>query len=179
MCHTIKTYSGKHIDLLEPQKSDISIIDIAHGLSKICRFSGQCNQFYSVAQHSVAVAARLPEELKLWGLLHDASEAYLGDVTRPLKRLLTEYQYLEKKMMAVIAARFSLTLPEPAKVKEVDVLTLKVEQTCFWGNARNSIRPWTWDQALEEFINRYNWYEKERIMRVREREKVQELLPPS
>jgi len=84
----VSTKSGRRVALLNPSPSQIVIGDIAHGLAHQCRFNGQTSKFYSVAQHSVLVASILPRELRLAGLLHDASETYLGDVVQPLKELL-------------------------------------------------------------------------------------------
>lgn len=87
---SITTRSGRQINLLNPQYSQINIGDIAHGLAYQCRFNGQTSRFYSIAQHSLMVASRLPNHLKMSGLLHDAAEAYVGDVVQPLIVLLTE-----------------------------------------------------------------------------------------
>lgn len=96
----IQTYTGKAFDLLDPQPEQVDILDIAHALSNICRFTGHCRAFYSVAQHSCLVARIVvdlwrrehgydcPEEVALVALLHDAPEAYIGDVSTPLKRAI-------------------------------------------------------------------------------------------
>lgn len=81
-----QTYTGKRFYPIDPKPEDVEIYDIAHSLSLLCRFNGHCRSFYSVAQHSVLVADKLPDELKLFGLLHDAHEAYTGDFISPLKR---------------------------------------------------------------------------------------------
>ena len=82
------TVSGKIIDLNHPTEDMIDIKDIAAALSKICRFGGQINQFYSVAQHCVLVAAMAPAIIKKEALMHDAAEAYLLDIPKPLKHQL-------------------------------------------------------------------------------------------
>ena len=87
----ISTRSGRRLYLQNPNAGQIHIDDIAHGLAHQCRFNGQTNKFYSVAQHSVMVASILPPELRLAGLLHDAAEAYLGDSVQPLKELLPDF----------------------------------------------------------------------------------------
>jgi len=87
----ILTYTGKHVDLAAPNPVMIDPRDISHALSHQCRFNGHCREFYSVAQHSVLVAYLLPPELKLAGLLHDAPEAFLGDVVQPLKALMKHH----------------------------------------------------------------------------------------
>ena len=80
----MSTYTGKKFFPFDPRPEQICIEDIAHGLSMLCRFSGQCPYFYSVAEHSIYVVHCLPDNLQLEGLLHDASEAYLADLPRPV-----------------------------------------------------------------------------------------------
>jgi len=81
----ITTYTGKKFHYLDPQPDEIDITDIAHALSLTCRFSGHCKEFYSVAEHSIRVADAVPMELRLQALLHDAAEAYITDIPRPIK----------------------------------------------------------------------------------------------
>ncbi len=93
-----RLHSGHDIDPLNVKPADITIEDIAHGLSMTCRFAGQCRLYYSVAQHSVLVSTLVPESMALWGLLHDASEAYLGDIYGPLKQYLPNYLAIENHL---------------------------------------------------------------------------------
>lgn len=121
--HTIRTVSGRTVPLGAPTPGDIEIGDIAHGLSHICRFAGQTKVFYSVAQHSVHVSRIVPIEYARWGLLHDAAEAYLGDVPAPVKAVagMEGYMDLEEELMAAVAARFGLPPPPmPECVFEAD-----------------------------------------------------------
>ena len=119
---SIRTFTGRRFDILEPRALDVNIKDIAHALSLLCRFTGHVNQFYSVAQHSLIVSSKMPREFRLWGLLHDASEAYVADLSRPLKHApeMSRYRTAEKNVLREICRRFSLKLPEPPEVKEVD-----------------------------------------------------------
>ena len=96
----IQTVSGKKFPLLTPDTEAIDIQDIAHALSMICRFNGHCISFYSVAEHSVHVSRLVAPNLALWGLLHDAAEAYLGDVPTPLKGHLGGFRDREKTLLA-------------------------------------------------------------------------------
>lgn len=96
----INTFSGIEFDLLNPNPNDIDIEDIAHELSMLCRFNGHCKEFYSVAEHSVYVSYEIDEEFALIGLLHDAAEAYLGDVPTPLKKLLPEFKRADNQLFA-------------------------------------------------------------------------------
>jgi uncharacterized protein len=106
----INTYTGRKFYPLDPHIDDIDIADIAHALSLQCRFTGHIKYFYSVAQHSLLVASKCPPELALEGLLHDASEAYLVDLARPVKHQpeLEAYRDAEARLEQVIAAKFGL-----------------------------------------------------------------------
>lgn len=122
------TYTGRQFWVEDPRPEDVDITDIAHALSMQCRFNGHCRTFYSVAQHSCIVASILPDELKLWGLLHDAAEAYVGDMVRPLKRGMPAFGEAEAKVMAAICERFGLDQEEPAEVKAADNVVLMTEK---------------------------------------------------
>jgi hypothetical protein len=99
---SITTLSGKFFDILKPEEYEYDIEEIATALSNLCRYTGHVNTFYSVAEHSVLVSRIVPERLALAGLLHDASEAYLGDVSSPLKKLLPEYKRIEDRVQRAI-----------------------------------------------------------------------------
>ena len=110
----IITYAGIWINPLEPKKEDIDIRDIAHALSLVCRGNGHVKYFYSVAQHSIscymeAKARGYSKKVQLACLLHDASEAYLSDITRPVKRKLTEYQVIEQRLQNLIWEKYFQT----------------------------------------------------------------------
>lgn len=118
--------SGRLVDLAHPRPDDVDLDDIAHGLAHLCRFDGQCEHFYSVAQHSVLVS-RLCEMHADWALFHDAHEAYLGDVSSPLKALLgPEYRRLSEKWDIAIAARFGLRRAMKS-VKRADTIAMLAE----------------------------------------------------
>jgi hypothetical protein len=119
---------GGTFDLLDPDPADISISDIANALSNICRYNGHVPHFYSVADHSVRVmhlvAERSPEEpsrpLLMAALLHDAAEAYIGDVIRPLKRYLDFIQETDEKITKIIFEKYGALYPIPKIVEEAD-----------------------------------------------------------
>ena len=116
MSDWIQTFSGRRFWPLEPDPKDVCIEDIAHSLSMLCRYNGHCRKFYSVAEHSLhvqSIMARTPlgkwdRGLQLAALLHDASEAYLADVPRPVKPYLIGYEKAEAQVMAVIHQAFGL-----------------------------------------------------------------------
>ncbi len=124
----IHTFSGIAFNLLDPQPEMFLIDDIAHSLSLINRFNGAALFPYSVAQHSLYVAKLLPQELKLQGLLHDAAEAYIGDMVSPLKIVMTQYKIIEARIQVVLADLFGLAYPEPHEVKQKDLAMLSAER---------------------------------------------------
>jgi len=131
----IRTQSGKKIDLLNPKADDISIDDIAHGLAKACRYAGQIKEFYSVARHSILVSRFISYPWKLHGLLHDASESYLGDIVKHLKEFLPDYRAIECKVQGSIYARFGLSWPIEEELKHWDREVLKAEYHYLYGEA--------------------------------------------
>jgi hypothetical protein len=136
----MQTFTGRQFWPLDPRVEEIDIRDIAHALSLLCRFGGHVERFYSVAEHSIHVATALPKELQLWGLLHDATEAYLVDVPRPIKPFLKGYAEAEARLMRVIGLRYQLPAEMPKEVKDADNRILINE--C---NALMSAPPAPWD----------------------------------
>ena len=124
----ISTYLGNRFYLLDPRIDDVAVEDIAHGLAYQCRFNGQTRTFYSVAQHSIIVAALVPEEQRLAALLHDAAEAYLGDMVKPLKLLLPEFSAIEDQVSAIIATKFGLPGFAFPEIKRADLIALATEK---------------------------------------------------
>jgi len=125
---TIQLASGRYFDLQRPSRIAITIRDIAHALSMLCRFNGHCSSFYSVAQHSVYVSQIVPVEYGLSALLHDAAEAFLGDVTSPLKKLLPDYSALEHRIEVAIRNEFDLPKELHPCIKNADLVLLKMEK---------------------------------------------------
>ena len=121
------TVSGRVFDLEAPRADALCIEDIAHSLAHICRFGGHTRAHYSVAQHSVHVSQLVPPELALEGLLHDATEAYVGDVISPIKVGLPLYRDLEDRVWEAVAARFDLDPVLPLAVKAADTIMLATE----------------------------------------------------
>lgn len=117
----IQTYSGVAFYPLDPSLDDIYIGDIAHSLSMKCRYGGHTTKFYSVAEHSILVSELVPPQFALWGLLHDAPEAYTADVPRPLKRMLAGWDEMEARIMDCVCERFGLDKGQPPQVSLVDL----------------------------------------------------------
>jgi hypothetical protein len=162
----IRTFSGLRHDLLNPDPDSISILDIAHALSQICRFTGHTGKFYSVAQHSVIVAKRLRDTghgigIQRQGILHDAHEAYTGDVASPIKLALEclsppgafgAWADFESRHASAVRTRFRLPCELSPAVKQADLVALVTE-------ARDFMIPcpgdWPNVQPMEQKI--YEW----------------------
>lgn len=137
----ITTYSGIHFTPLEPKLEEILIEDIAHAQSLMTRANGHFPEFYSVAQHSIAcameaMARKYDDRIALACLIHDGSEAYLSDVTRPVKAVLDEYKRIERVLQDTIYKRFLGNEPsddEREKIKEIDDTCLYYEFLHYMG----------------------------------------------
>lgn len=123
----ILTATGKRFDLYEPDADLIDPRDISHSLSNVCRFNGHTREFYSVAQHCCLVADLVPEEDKWAALLHDSTEASVGDMVRPLKEWMHAFQDVEHEIWERICTRFNLDLTLPASVYHADLVALATE----------------------------------------------------
>ena len=138
-----QTYTGKQLWVLDPRPEDICIEDVAHSLSMLCRFNGHCQEFYSVAQHSVFVSQVMlpgeygnwiPAEARLEALLHDAAEAYVGDMIRPLKLSLgPEFKRAEERVAAAARVALMPRMHEPPPnlveaIKHADMVALATEK---------------------------------------------------
>jgi hypothetical protein len=127
----IETFSGTKFHLLDPQPEEINEIDIAHALSNQCRYTGHVKKFFSVAEHSYHVSLLVPATQALAGLLHDASEAYITDLSRPIKQLTPvgpPYYEIEDRIMRVIAAKYGFNWPMSPEVKKADNTMLLLEK---------------------------------------------------
>lgn len=152
--NAIRTYSGKNFDLKILDPDSIVIEDIAHGLSHTARFAGHLYQMYNVAQHSVLVASKVSNEHRLAALLHDASEAYMGDMPSPFKKLMPDFKYLENELMNVIAQKFGFDYPFHKEVKEADLYLLHAEWKSFvMGGGQMVVWPPIF--AKKQFLNIY------------------------
>jgi hypothetical protein len=167
----IQAHSGEYIDLMDPSTAKFLIEDIAHGLANTCRFGGQCSPFYSVAQHCVHVSLLVPPRYARGGLMHDASEAYVGDVQSPLKDLLRDYQYIEDDVQFQIWIQHGGQGRNHPEIKKADLIALATEHRDLMPNTptneawamldgitpdQDKIEPLGPMMAKEAFLNRYH-----------------------
>jgi uncharacterized protein len=173
---SIVTYTGRTLNLLDPQPGLIELADIAHALAHQCRFNGHTRAFYSVADHSIRVATQLPAPLRLSGLLHDATEAYLGSAIQPVKRLLPGFCALEQALWMAIAQRFGLPAVLPVAVKFADRVLLATERRDLlmktgeaWATPdtvaplADTIHPLTSEEAEDIFLRLFDRYTADRL----------------
>lgn len=164
----MQTFTGRCFWPLDPRPEEICIDDIAHALSMTCRYGGHCQRFYSVSEHSVLVSRHVPPAFALWGLLHDAAEAYSADIPRPLKRNLPQWKPMEARIMAAVTSRFGLTPDEPAIVKAIDLAMTGDEQDALmspcerdWGSLPPRvgavIEGLSPEDAKAQFLNRFDY----------------------
>lgn len=176
--NSLATASGRLVHLGAMAREDIGIRDIAASLSKLCRFSGATRTFYSVAQHSVLVADMLYDDpiAACYGLLHDAHEAYVGDITRPLRVLIETMagedlvSHICNDAQRAIHSSLGLAWPVPisiaAKVRHADDVALATEfRDLMEGDPpvglptawpRAITRTLSWDKAEDQFMDRFN-----------------------
>lgn len=162
----IQTFTGGRIFPLDPREEEIDIRDIAHSLSLQCRYNGHVTNFYSVAEHSVMLSHMVSSSNALSALMHDASEAYLTDLPRPIKKYFVGYYDYENTLMNVIAIKYGFTWPMPMQVAEYDTRILNDEREQLMGKGEYEwdyygeplgvrIVGWEPERAEEEFIKRF------------------------
>jgi len=160
----ITTYTGKKFRYLDPKPEEIDILDIAHALSLSCRFRGQCRVFYSVAEHSIRVAKLVPAQLKLQALLHDAAEAYIPDIPRPMKHSFG-MATAEALVLSVILNKFGIDGISPL-VKKADNVLIATEARDLMDNMdgwaklpmplMEHINPWPWGWTKQIFLEEFH-----------------------
>lgn len=171
----IITFTGLKFYHLNPQPEMVTVEDIAHALSNIGRWTGHTRYHYSVAQHSVYASRIVKPEFAYEALMHDSSEAYLGDMNRPLKHFTAAgpaYREIEEKVEEVIFKKFGVSFPLPEEVKEADTQMLYAEKAQLmtiteatkyeakkWGSdeteANIRIQRWTPRRAEKQFLKRF------------------------
>lgn len=167
---TILTRAGHYFNFQHPERSEILVQDIAHALANTCRFGGHTREFYSVAQHCILASQIVPARDAFAALMHDAAEAYVGDIPTPLKQLIPDFKTIEKRVEQAVLNRFCLALPLPESVKHADLVLLATERRDLmppddaeeWELIRHvapmprTIRPWTPEMAFNAFTTRFN-----------------------
>lgn len=167
----MQTFVGEMFDVFNPDPGKIQVKDIAHSLSMICRYGGHTREFYSVAEHSVLMSRYFGErgeyDLARAALLHDATEAYMGDLIRPMKVRMPEYRTTEDILQQVIFLRFGLPPEIPLEVKQADLNIVVDEKAALlydvpWGTVTDhmpplgvDIRCWFPNRAEQEWFNTY------------------------
>lgn len=151
---------ANYVNLLDPNPAEFRLEDVARGLSCVARFNGLTDRFYSVAEHCLLCVriALLSNSARGGGLravlMHDAAEAYLGDVTRPLKALMPDYRQIEARMEAAIFHRFNVSMPEhKAAVRYVDNLALATEKAALFSVQPGGVWPGLPAPAPAHFID--------------------------
>lgn len=137
-----QTFSGNPFYPFDLYPHEIIIDDIAHALSNTCRFGGHCRHFYSVAQHSVKVICIVSSELALQALLHDAAEAYIGDMVKPFKNMIIAYEEAEEVVWYAVAKKFNLPRELHPDVKKADRIMLATEARDLMQNAHPCWAKW-------------------------------------
>lgn len=172
---TIKVYAGHYFDLQRPNPDDVDIETIAHVLSRICRYGGHCPQFYSVAEHCLQCARLatldgLSVDAVRAVMLHDAAEAYIGDMVKPLKVMIPQYQEIESLVELAIDRKFNCKFDHYSEtIKKYDRAMLKAEKTAMWPDdaehwagfetiplVRVQLRYWTPHEANDEFLKAWS-----------------------
>lgn len=176
----ILTYTGRKFFPLSPNPDDIDIRDIAHALSLVCRFTGHVKQFYCVAQHCVLASHIVPREHAFATLLHDASEAYICDLARPVKSqpVMEPYRLAERRLEDAIDVKFGID-SHTSEVKEADLRMLFTERRDLlplghWVLNPNEaeqclpdpIVPWTSRRAEREFLHRFRILSRRRDKKI-------------
>ena len=152
----IRTYTGRHVDVFNITPDMIHIDDIAHALSNQCRFGGHTKTFFSVAEHCIWTARRVPFDLRLAALMHDAAEAYLIDLPTPIKREFPQYEEIEHKVLAAIAQKFGFEFPLSLQVRVADREQLEWEFKNIVENM--GIKPLTPREARVAFLMHFKSY---------------------
>lgn len=168
----IETLSGAIYDYTNPENSRIPIEDIAVALGNMCRYTGQINQFYPVAQHLVNTSHIVEAPFALTAHCHDVSEGVLGDVNSPLKSLLPDYRDIETRVEASMAKQYGFQFPFPPAVKLADLQMLGLEMKYIKKTKQVhkvlegiefehllplvDLSPWTPRYATQRWLDRYN-----------------------
>lgn len=153
----MQTFTGQKFYSLDPRPEEVVPEDIAHALGFLCRFGGHSTHFYSVAEHCVLMSYAVEPKNALWALLHDATEAYVGDMVRPLKRHMPAFCEVEDEVMAAICTRFGLDPTFPEEVHDADNRILVNERKAVMVNTSHD---WYTDGLEPLPVSIAGWYPK-------------------
>lgn len=171
-----RTYTRIKFNILNPTNEMIDIKDIAKGLAYKPHFSGFSPKFFSIAEHSLLVEKIVSEkneldyEARLVALLHDASEAYTGDMIKPIKNLLPNFRVIEKRIQKAILRKYNLPESTMQEIKYADCLAQDWEADIFYGKFMNNkfLKFFPPDMAYQEFMNRFSWL----VFKIKEQNKT-------
>lgn len=166
-----QTFNGRRINPVHATITDIYIEDIAHALSQICRFGGHCKEFYSVGQHSVLCAMHASPETAFPALMHDSTEAYIGDMVTPLKNQMPKFHQVEDRLWKIIAKKYHIPVKLPTEVKVLDRQALGTEHRDLLDNHEHHvwkmlkgvkiwserIKPWSPKATEARFLDWFNY----------------------
>jgi len=165
---SIRTYTQLQFYPMAPRIEDIDILDIAHSLSNQCRYTGHTRDYYSVAEHSVRMSHIVSVPNQRWALMHDAAEAYLSDMARPVKQHFPLFHEKEEVLLELIAKKYNLSWPMPTEIDEADYIMISTEKRDLFDNAiqwtqltdrpaphSEVIIPWQPSVAFNEFTKRF------------------------
>lgn len=157
----IRTFLGRRFDFDNHRHYNLNIEEIAHSLSQQCRWTGHTKKFYSVAQHCVLCAQNVSKEFEFEALMHDASEAFIGDVSSPLKKKLPDYKKISEPIERFICDYYLLPFPHSPEIKVIDNILMETEGRQLingWKADENiqpldmTIKPWSSEWAKAEFL---------------------------
>lgn len=168
----LQTASGGRVSVLDPLEREINLPDIASSISKQCRFNGHCNDFYSVAQHCVLGAKfalkHFDETIAREFLLHDATEAYMGDLIRPVKVMIPQFADIEKGFWRAISSRFDVPYEHTSETQLLDNIMVTWEKRDLLPNSEAwprlpditiynlpTIKGWGWRKSEREYLKLY------------------------
>lgn len=153
----IRTYTGIYFNVFEPTLDMINIEDIAHALSNQCRFGGHLPTYYSVAEHSLVCHNLASKNNKKAALLHDASEAYMLDIPRPIKQALKDYKEIEHKLMLLVAEKFGFQYPLNSSIKTIDEIVLEQEwNELMIKTTKQTLKCYSPEYAKHKFLEAFN-----------------------
>jgi len=154
-----RTITGREIDLVAFSGRDVDLVTIAFALSNICRYNGHVKRHYSVAEHSMNLARLVHPSNRPYALLHDACEAYLGDLTAPVKKLLPKYQAIERRFQDTIFKHFGLNTKIPNEVLTADVVIRQAEMAVLM-NLENGSSLEDKNETLSDIVKKITLYDK-------------------